>query len=297
MKTDLKAYSQLNNQHGIGSPRNIYNPRRRTSGTVPQSPASSFPATGRNGGESFVLLTDSVISKARISSNGGDTMTGNIGNYEAIMRDATSDESRGFDEKDSISGESGDGDRYALSNRFKTSEKIYDIVTSNSDIDQPICSECIDLLLEGLKQQYVEIVRDRDIYAEFLKHVKEDKPSDEQRIAAEKELAEIITQQDQAMSDLRKAELEREQVEKEIAELEQQSRLLDDEEEKFWVTRNKYAQELEDFLEERDMIKMKLKRDTEMLEKLRKTNVYSDIFAIEGGSAAVDRMAGVSGKR
>ncbi|KAK7207036.1 autophagy protein Apg6-domain-containing protein [Myxozyma melibiosi] len=289
---EQKKVDYYKDQHGIGSLRDPYSKDyRRPSATAPVSPA---PLRSVNG-DSFVLLSDSVISNARTAADAG----GIVGNYEAMLRrDYYSNEKRGEVDETSAAENTGDEeDLYALSNRLKTSDKIHDIVTSKSDIDQPICSECVELLLQGLKQQYVEIVRDRDIYADFLKQVKDEKPTDEQQLAAEKELAEIIAEQERVMTDLHKAEHEHATVVQEIKELESQSRDLDEEEKKFWELRNKYAQELDDFLEERDMVKMQLKRDTEMYEKLRKTNVYSDIFAIEGGSAAVDRMAGVSGKR
>ncbi|KAK9322449.1 autophagy protein Apg6-domain-containing protein [Lipomyces orientalis] len=270
----------------------LIRPRRpsnhRASGYLSRS--STIPT------ESFVLLTESQVVNAQPPSNGDKHQQ--IGGYEAMIRHSATnggkDDTSGGDSEEQNGV---DGEKYSLSNRFKTSDRIFDIVSSKTDLDQPICSECMELLVEGLKQQYIEIVRDRDAYAEFLKRVQNESPSADEQSAAEKELAEISKQQEEVMAELRKAEEERKKVEAEIEELENQSKQLSSEEEQFWITRNKFSQELEEFLNERDAVKMQYSHDSELLEKLKKTNVYSDIFAIEGGSAAVDRMAGVSGRR
>ncbi|KAK9387020.1 autophagy protein Apg6-domain-containing protein [Lipomyces mesembrius] len=303
MKADLKqGYPSLQLDHyqarsgasatkGNGDTNLIIRPRRpsnhRASGYLSRS--STIPT------ESFVLLTESQVVNAQPQSN--HDRHEQIGGYEAMIRDEASIGKEDANGGDSDEQNGIDAEKYSLSNRFKTSDRIFDIVSSKTDLDQPICSECMELLVEGLKQQYIEIVRDRDAYAEFLKQVQNETPSPEVQAAAEKELAEISKQQEEVIAELRKAEEERKKVEAEIEELEKQSKQLSSEEEHFWATRNKFSQELEEFLNERDAVKMQYAHDSELLEKLKKTNVYSDIFAIEGGSAALDRMAGVSGRR
>ncbi|KAK9240170.1 autophagy protein Apg6-domain-containing protein [Lipomyces kononenkoae] len=288
-----QALSSVNATNGNGDPDLMIRPRRasnhRASGYLSRS--STIPT------ESFVLLTESQVVNAQPQANHDNHEQ--IGGYEAMIRDASNkgkDDVSGADSDERKRNED-DAEIYPLSNRFKTSDRIFDIVTSKTDLDQPICSECLELLVEGLKQQYIEIVRDRDAYAAFLKQVQSEIPSAEEQAAAEKELAEISRQQDEVIAELRKTEEERKKVEAEIEELEKQSKQLSKEEEQFWTTRNKFSQELENFLNERDAVKMQYAHDSELLEKLKRTNVYSDIIAIEGGSAALDRMAGVSGRR
>ncbi|KAK9369685.1 autophagy protein Apg6-domain-containing protein [Lipomyces kononenkoae] len=287
-----QAISSVNATNGNGDPNLMIRPQRpsnhRASGYLSRS--STIPT------ESFVLLTESQVVNAQ--PQGNHDKHEKIGAYEAMMQDASN---KGKDDvgadSDARKRNGVDDEIYPLSNRFRTSDRIFDIVTSTTDLDQPICSECLELLVEGLKQQYIEIIRDRDAYAEFLKQVQSEIPSSEDQAAAEKELGEISKQQEEVIAELRKTEEERKKVEAEIEELEKQSKQLSKEEEYFWATRNKFSQELEEFLNERDAVKMQYAHDSELLEKLKRTNVYSDIIAIEGGSAALDRMAGVSGRR
>ncbi|KAK9469622.1 autophagy protein Apg6-domain-containing protein [Lipomyces arxii] len=256
--------------------------------TVTKRRPSSYLSQGdRREAGSFILLTDSQVANAQPSKV-------QIGGYESTIREAAGTDNTGNGDVDDNNSED---EKYSLSQRFETSDRLFDIVTSKVDLDQPICSECMETLVDDLKQQYLEFIRDRDAYVEFLKQVENDKPTAEEQAAAEKELAEIVRKQEQVMAELRESEEERKKVEAEIEALENQSKELSKEEERFWITRNNFSQELEDFLNERDAVKMQFQHDSELLEKLEKTNVYSDIFAIEGGHAAVDRIIGIPGKR
>ncbi|KAK9476314.1 autophagy protein Apg6-domain-containing protein [Lipomyces japonicus] len=242
--------------------------------------------------ESFVVLTESQVANAQPSQQEL------IGNYEATFRNHNKElPAEQQDDADAVNGFDAEPERYSLSSRLRTSDKILDVIKSKTDLDHPICSECMDQLVEGLKQQYIEVIRDRDAYAQFLSQVQNEKPTAEQQAAAEKELQEIIKEQDGVLAELRSVEQERRKVEHEIQDLERQSKSLDEEERKFWEMRNAYSAELEEFLNKRDAIKTQYVNDSALLDKLKKTNVYSDIFAIEGGSAAVDRMAGLGGRR
>ncbi|KAK9449664.1 autophagy protein Apg6-domain-containing protein [Limtongia smithiae] len=262
-----------------------------------RAPLSTLPTSdkrhdGNPTTDSFVVLDKASLSGPPTAN--GTSATAHappIGGYEAMIRAAELQEGAENGSKDPFDPEGG---KYSLSARFQTSDRLYDIISSRTELDKPICSECMESLVEALRQQYSEVARHRDIYAAFLEQVQQCKPTPEQQLAAEKELAEITKEQDRVMAELRSVEQERLKVESEIEELERQAAKLDEDEQKFWVTRNKYAQELEDFTNERDAFRSQLARDTALVERLKKTNVYSDVFRIEGGSAAVDRMAGIA---
>lgn len=220
--------------------------------------------------ESFVFLTQSHVANAPVQINDVHHVTENPA-VKAISEESDNE--------------------HALSTKFKTSDRLFDILSSKSDIDHPICVECTELLIEGLKQQFVEARKDRDAYIEFLNQVQNEIPSKEEEEVAAKHLERIEREQASVLAELQKVESERRKVEEEVAELDRQSKELDEEESKFWNMRNAFADELEEFLSERDAVKMQYQYDVAQLERLRATNVYSDIFAIEGGSSAVNRMA------
>ncbi|KAK9458789.1 autophagy protein Apg6-domain-containing protein [Lipomyces oligophaga] len=241
---------------------------------------SGISYSNRSAHESFVLLSDSMISRARKEEN--------VGSYETMIR-KSEDANKEADiaEDDNSDGEGG---LYSLSSRLRISDRVYDLVNGKTDIDHPVCSECLQSLVAGLRQQCAETLREKEAYNRFYEQVQKEKPSLEEQISAEKELEKISTEQANALAELKAAEQEREAVEKEIEDLQCQSRLLDEEEEKFWIARNNYETELEEFLFERDMIRNKLQHDTELVRRLQATNVFTDVFAMEGASAAANLM-------
>ena len=64
---------------------------------------------------------------------------------------------------------------------MEKSLRLFEILSSHSDIDHPVCSECTDLLLAGLQQRQTTANRERHAYAEFLKQAKEGIPSEEEQ--------------------------------------------------------------------------------------------------------------------
>ena len=69
-------------------------------------------------------------------------------------------------------------------------------------------------------------------------------------------------------------------MDSDISRLEEESRLLDDEEEAFWRARNAFSLKLNEFQNARDGINMQYDHDSKQLEKLQRTNVYNDTFNI-----------------
>ncbi|KAL6944993.1 hypothetical protein ACO0QE_002436 [Hanseniaspora vineae] len=59
-----------------------------------------------------------------------------------------------------------------LSRNLKALGNIFNILSSKSKIDHPLCSECCDLLLHELSKQYEAGIKERDTYQDFLKKLK-----------------------------------------------------------------------------------------------------------------------------
>ena len=66
--------------------------------------------------------------------------------------------------------------------------RLFEILSARSDIDHPICSECTDLLLEGLQKRQAGVTRERDAYVEFLKKAQQDIPTDEEKAKTKQDL-------------------------------------------------------------------------------------------------------------
>jgi beclin len=158
--------------------------------------------------------------------------------------------------------------------------KLFEILSARSDIDHPICVECTELLVDGLTKKSEAASRERDAYVGFLKQVKADRPTDEEVRQQQEGLKRAKNEENEAMDELRRLEAEKKAMDEEIIALEEEARELDREEEEFWRERNAFATKLADFQNERDSINSKFDHDSQLLEKLQRSNVYNDTFCI-----------------
>jgi len=173
-----------------------------------------------------------------------------------------------------------DHDQNDLSQRMRTSAVLFDILSSRSDIDHPICQECSEMLTEGLAKRYANVTRERDAYVDYLKRVNAEIPTDAEREAAAKELEELKAQAATELGELEDMEQEKAAVEAEIRALEEEKKKLDEEEQEFWREKNSFSLRLEAFQNERDGVNLQYDHDSRQLEKLQRTNVYNDTFCI-----------------
>ena len=167
-----------------------------------------------------------------------------------------------------------------LSQRMETVARLFEILSARSDIDHPICSECTELVLDGLQKRQTSIVRERDAYADFLKKAQDDVPTDEEKAKTKQDLEDAQRRERQVLEELETLEAEKAKMEDEIAKLDAEADELEEEEEQFWRQRNAFTAELTAFQEERDSLQIQLAHDTKVLEVLQRTNVYNDTFVI-----------------
>ncbi|KAF2772125.1 APG6-domain-containing protein [Teratosphaeria nubilosa] len=167
-----------------------------------------------------------------------------------------------------------------FSQKVETTTRLFEILSARSDIDHPVCSECTELLLAGLQQRSANVIRERDAYVDFLKQAQQDIPTDEEKAATKRALADAQAREQTALAELEALEAEKARMEDEIAALDAEAETLEEEEEAFWRERNAFTQTLTAFQEERDSLQTQLTHDTKLLESLQRTNVFNDSFCI-----------------
>ena len=171
-------------------------------------------------------------------------------------------------------------DDQALSQKSEMVQRLFEILSARSDIDHPICSECTELLLDGLQKRAANVLRERDAYVDFLKQAQQDIPSNEEKARITRDLEDAHQREKKALEELEALEAEKACMEEEIAALDAEADELDEEEERFWRERNAFTAELTSFQEERDSLQAQLSQETKVLEALQRTNVYNDTFCI-----------------
>jgi beclin 1 len=168
----------------------------------------------------------------------------------------------------------------AMSQEMEKVSRLFEILSSRSDIDHPICVECTELLVDGLQRRLEAATRERDAYVGFLKQVNAEVPTEEEVKESQELLEKARKDETAAIEELKQLEKEKAAVDEEIAQLEDKARALDIEEEKFWSERNAFAMKLAEFQNVRDSVNLQYDHDSQQLEKLQRTNVYNDTFCI-----------------
>jgi beclin 1 len=72
----------------------------------------------------------------------------------------------------------GDIDQVGLGNQLKKTAGLFDLLSSNSDVDHPLCEECCDCLLDSMDQQLKLTDEELNDYSNFLKKLESEKEDD-----------------------------------------------------------------------------------------------------------------------
>ena len=241
--------------------RNIPGPTSAPSG---QQTASSSARAGlkENPDMSFVMLTDSQVVPAH------------------KLREESRNIAAGTPSANSGSEIGESGGEESLSRQVESAKHLFEILSSRSDIDHPICAECTELLLSSLQARLNEATKERDAYVAFTKSLTKNTLSSAEVNKAQSSLASIKATESKAFADLLALEKEKADLDDEIATLEAESLTLDDDEQAFWQSRNSFALEVSRFQNERDALNAAYEHDAQQLERLQRTNVYNDAFSI-----------------
>ena len=226
--------------------------------------ASTKAGLKDNPAMSFVMLTESQLTPPLVTTNG---MTKEVAKQK-------------FQRPVNGLKPSSDESQTRLSSQIEVSTRLFEILSSRSDIDHPICTECTELLLNGLHSRLAASTKERDAYINFLKELNNKIPSASEICKAEIDLADTKAYEEKALAELEKLEQEKVFLQDENADLESDARALDQEEEAFWRSRNAFALTLSFFHNTRDAINASYDHDTQQLERLQRTNVYNDTFCI-----------------
>ncbi|KAI9308942.1 Atg6/Beclin [Cunninghamella echinulata] len=175
----------------------------------------------------------------------------------------------------------------SLSHRLKVATRLFDVMSSKSNVDHPMCQECTDMMLEYLEKQLDDVGKERDCYLDFLKKTKQTlsptdnkNDNDEQQQQLKIEVDDLIKKEKEAMALLDSMKQEQMELEKKYDQLLLEEKQLAEEEEQFWDECNSYQLQYLQFQNERDAINLKYDHDVRLFERLKKTAIYNDAFCI-----------------
>ncbi|KAF5351768.1 hypothetical protein D9756_007616 [Leucocoprinus leucothites] len=239
----------------------------RAQGKQPQR-TTSIPSN-----ESFVLLQDSVIRHIPSTPVTQTRSRKPAPTPQNIPNPPTSPSQY---ESDQISPS-------PLSHHLRSAARLFNLLSTRTEIDHPLCAECTQILLKSLNRQLEETKKERDGYIAFEKEIRKERDREAQGLTqqeAEKKIERLKNDERHAIEQLKDAEREREELDEELRLLELDEKALEAEEAEFWRHHNDQLLVVEHQSAQLASLRAAYAADVATLEKLERTNVYNDAFCI-----------------
>ncbi|EPQ57205.1 APG6-domain-containing protein [Gloeophyllum trabeum ATCC 11539] len=170
-----------------------------------------------------------------------------------------------------------------LSHHLHASLRLFNLLSSRTDVDHPLCAECTHILLSTLEKQLEETKKERDGYLAFEKEVRKEKERESKELNkadVERTIESLKEEERWAIEKLRETETEREKLEEEMKALELEEKALEEEEAEFWRVHNTHVINSAQQASQLAALRAAYAADAATLEKLERTNVYNDAFCI-----------------
>ncbi|KAJ3670909.1 hypothetical protein LUZ60_008335 [Juncus effusus] len=159
-------------------------------------------------------------------------------------------------------------------------KRAFEVATSQTQIDQPLCLECMRVLSDKLEKEVDDVNTDIQAYESCLASL----DSEPNTVLTEseflKEKEKIEEEERKLQAAIEEAEKQYSEVNSEMKDLERKSKLFDELEERYWHDFNNFQFQLTSHQEERDAILAKIEVSQAHLELLKRTNVLNDAFFI-----------------
>lgn len=170
-------------------------------------------------------------------------------------------------------------DSQMLSATLNARADLFDNLSSNSEIDHPLCDECTDTLLELMDKQLQIAENEWKDYNNYLQKLEQsdDSPNIE---LLEKELSDLEEEERRLMADLSKLKREEDAIRSTITFQEEERERLDAEEEKYRREYTKHRRDLMLTEDEHRGLECQIAYAQSQLDKLKKTNVFNVTFHI-----------------
>nr|CAG4651734.1 EOG090X048D [Triops cancriformis] len=170
----------------------------------------------------------------------------------------------------------------SLSNHLRMLAGLFDLVSNTSDIDHPLCEECVENLIALMDQQLQFNEDECEDYRRYLKAAVEKaadiKDSDVENL--EKELKDLELEEQKLRKDLESLQTERETLEMTIRAEELENERLVKEEERFIKQYSLYRRQLIQTEDDCQSVELQLAHSQSQLERLKQTNAFNATFHI-----------------
>lgn len=196
----------------------------------PRSQKRQLPRAPPHPNESFVLLQDSVV---RNIPSPLPTAAPTSARRLSYPRSRTTQTPQAPPANEAAQEEVQHPNPSPLSHHLRSTLRLFNLLSSRTDVDHPLCAECTGILLNTLTRQLEETKKERDGYIAFEKDVRREREREGEGMSkeeAEVKIAKLKEEEKLAIEKLQEAERGREQLADELRALELEEKALEDEE-------------------------------------------------------------------
>ncbi|KAI0339806.1 APG6-domain-containing protein [Trametopsis cervina] len=170
-----------------------------------------------------------------------------------------------------------------LSHHLRSTLRLFNLLSSRTDLDHPLCAECTDNLLGELSRQLEETKKTRDGYIAFEKEIRKERERERDgpsKGEVDAKIEKLKEEERIAVEQLKTAEKEHAQLQEELKALELEEKALEEEEADFWRAHNAHLLKSAEQEAQLASLRAAYVADSATLEQLERTNVYNDAFCI-----------------
>ncbi|KAJ3254408.1 autophagy protein 6 [Boothiomyces macroporosus] len=160
-----------------------------------------------------------------------------------------------------------------LSHRLSIANKLFKLISEETDIDNPMCDECSQEFVAALEKKIHDLKKEQALYDQFLKNNPETK-------VAKNDVELLKRRYDKAKELLIQMEAEREAIDLEFEKYEQELQELELQEQEYWRQLNSLEMEIQEHQDDLVSVNNQFELANSRLEVLSKTNVFNDTFRI-----------------
>lgn len=159
-------------------------------------------------------------------------------------------------------------------------QRAFEIATTQTQVEQPLCLECMRVLSDKLDKEVEDVTRDIEAYEACLQRMEGESHDVLSEADFLKEKLKIEEEERKLNAEIEEIEKQNAEVNSHLKELHLKSNRLKDLEERYWQEFNNFQFQLIAYQEERDAILAKIEVSQAHLELLKQTNVLNDAFPI-----------------
>ncbi|KAK9743157.1 hypothetical protein RND81_03G220700 [Saponaria officinalis] len=159
-------------------------------------------------------------------------------------------------------------------------KRAFEIATTQTQVEQPLCLECMRVLSDKLDKEVEDVNRDIQAYEACIQRLEGESHDVLSEAGFLKEKLKIEEEERKLEAAIEETEKQCAKVNAELKELEMKSSRFKELEERYWHEFNNFQFQLISHQEERDAILAKIEVSQAHLELLKQTNVLDNAFSI-----------------